>query len=51
MIVLLGLLAFAIAAVVFTIVVVVVVDRPTGDTQPENREGRVGGDPGEEQRD
>jgi uncharacterized membrane protein len=50
-IVLLVLLAFAIAAVVFTIVVVVVVDRSTGDTQTENREGPVGGGPGEEQRD
>lgn len=51
MIALLALLAFAIAAVVFTIVVVVVVDRSTGDTQPENREEPVGGGPGEEQRD
>ena len=51
MIVLLVLLALAIAAVLFTIVVVVVVDRSTGDTQPENREGSVGADPGEEQRD
>ncbi len=51
MIVLLVLLAFAIAAVLFTIVVVVVVDRSAGDTRPENRGGPVGRDPGEEQRD
>lgn len=49
MIALLALLAFAIAAVVFTIVVVIVVDRSTGDTQPESKEGPVGGGPGEEE--
>ncbi len=51
MIVLLVLLAFAIAAVLFTIVVVAVVDRSTGDTRPEGREGPVGGGPGGEERD
>ena len=35
---LLALLAFAVAAVVFTLVVVVVVDRSTGDTRAANGE-------------
>ena len=48
---LLALLAFAIAAVVFTIVVVVVVDRSTGGARPEGGERPVGGGPGEAERD
>ncbi len=42
MVALLALLAFAVAAVVFTLVMVVLVDRSTGDTRAASREGRGG---------
>ena len=42
MVALLALLAFAVAAVVFTLVVVVLVDRSAGGSRAANGEGRGG---------